>query len=641
VEPQQIVIYASSLAVRVYEGVTGAGGNLTLKTGRLIVRDGAQVTTSTRGPGQGGALYVNASDSVELLGGSVSTGLFARTSSAGAAGELRIATGKLLVQDGARVSASTTSSGQAGALSVSASDSVELIGGSDQGRSGLFAATSGAGAAGELRIATGKLLVQDGAGVSASTSGQGNGGSIQVNATNSVNLSGVSPGGLSSGLFTSTSKVGQAGNITVNSNTLRLADGAVVSALTRGEGKGGNITVNANTFEADNGGQVLTTTSSRGNAGDIKLNVPSSVTLSGSDRTYADRLALLGPNFINNEGAASGLFANTASDSTGNGGSISIDPIKLTLTDGASVAVNSRGKGNAGNLLIQAGSVTLDRGASLLAATASGEGGKLTLNAQDLLLMRHNSQISAKAEGNANGGNITINTPFLVAVPSERSDIIATANKGNGGNIGITASGVFGIQPNNLDTSQSYISATSQLGINGTVQINTLDINRIQGLVALPVVPVDASRLIAQGCPAYAPPQAKKIAVTPSPVSISSARARNGNTGSNRMDAAIDPIAALTEPSKFVVSGRGGIPPSPTQPLSSDAVMTNWATLNPKVKNHSREAYSSNPTNKAPTQIVEATGWVIGPKGEVILTAQAPTVTPDIPWLKPTTCHAQ
>jgi len=69
------------------------------------------------------------------------------------------------------------------------------------------------------------------------------------------------------------------------------------------------------------------------------------------------------------------LFAKTDANSTGEGGTISIDPIKLTLTNGASVAVNSLGKGNAGNLNVQAGTVALDRGASMTAATASGEGG--------------------------------------------------------------------------------------------------------------------------------------------------------------------------------------------------------------------------------------------------------------------------
>ncbi len=50
-------------------------------------------------------------------------------------------------------------------------------------------------------------------------------------------------------------------------------------------------------------------------------------------------------------------------------------------------------------------------------------------------------------------------------------------------------------------------------------------------------------------------------------------------------------------------------------------------------------AISTNPTNSQLTPLVEAQGWVIGSKGEVMLIAQAPTVTFYTPWLTPTTCN--
>jgi filamentous hemagglutinin family protein len=524
--------YVTSLVTTVYEGATGAGGNLTLKTGRLIVRDGAQVTTSTFGLGKGGALSVNASDSVELLGGggSVQTGLFARTSNAGDAGDLRIATRKLLVQDGAQVTTSTRGLGKAGALSVSASDSVELIGGSPLGPSALSALTINAGAAGELRIATGKLLIADGAVVDASTRGKG--------------------------------------NITTKSNAFR----------------GGTININANTFDVANGGQLRTTTSGTGSAGDITLKVLNNVTL---------------------EGRGSGIFASTTPGSTGSGGSISIDPNQLKLTDGASVAVYSRGSGRGGNLSIQTGSLTLDNGSSLLATSNSADGGNINLTVPSLLLMRHNSNISANAGsagGGGNGGNITINTPFLVAVPSENSDITANATTGNGGKVTINASGIEGTQFRQQSMPESDITALSTGGgLNGVVSTNTVQVDPSRGLVTLPVVPVNVTGLIAQGCPADVGPRA----------------------------------------SRFVITGRGGLPPNPSQPLSSDAVLTNWATLNPRVEHRPSSSDSTKTTSAAPTPIVPATGWVFNRKGEVTLTASAPTVTPDIPWLKPTTCHPQ
>ena len=41
----------------------------------------------------------------------------------------------------------------------------------------------------------------------------------------------------------------------------------------------------------------------------------------------------------------------------------------------------------------------------------------------------------------------------------------------------------------------------------------------------------------------------------------------------------------------------------------------------------------------APTQIVEAQGWVINSKGEVVLTATPQNVTPHNPWMTPANCH--
>jgi large exoprotein involved in heme utilization and adhesion len=406
---------------------------------------------------------------------------------------------------------------------------------------------------------------------------------------------------------------GSGGGITVNTNDLQVQNGAVVNAQTLSSEKGGSVNIKANTFEASGGGQVLASSSSSGNAGNITLNVIDSVSLSGNDPTYADRLTKfavkvvpqdLGGKVVANQSAASGLLANTTPGSTGAGGSIFIDPNQLKLTDGASVVVDSLGSGRGGKLSIHTGSLTLDNGSSLLARSNSAFGGNIDLTVPSLLLMRHKSNISANAGiagGGGNGGNITINTPFLVAVPSENSDITANATAGNGGNVIINNNfGVYGIQSRATQTLESDITATGEVK-NGNIIINTVQVDPSRGLVTLPVVPVNLTGIIAQGCPA--------------------------NVGSRA--------------SKFVITGRGGLPPNPSQPLGDDAVLTNWATLNPRVEHRPTSADSIKPTSAAPTPIVPATGWVFNGKGEVALIASAPTVTPDIPWLTPTTCHPQ
>jgi large exoprotein involved in heme utilization and adhesion len=133
------------------------------------------------------------------------------------------------------------------------------------------------------------------------------------------------------------------------------------------------------------------------------------------------------------------------------------------------------------------------------------------------------------------------------------------------------------------------------------VEVNTPEVDPSQGLVALPAELVDASNQIATGCAADAESVARD---------------------------------------EFIITGRGGLPLSPTEPLNGEAVLTNWATLESNAENRSGAAPSPNPTGvSTPTTIVEAQGWAINNNGEVILTAQAPTVTPHSPWMTSANCH--
>ena len=248
----------------------------------------------------------------------------------------------------------------------------------------------------------------------------------------------------------------------------------------------------------------------------------------------------------------------------------------------------------------------LDNGGQLIAQTRSRNGGNINLQVGDLLLMRHNSLISASA-GTANaggdGGNITISAPLIVALPKENSDIRANAFQGKGGNIQITAQGIFGLQYRPQDTPLSDITASSQFGSAGIVQIKTPGIDPSRGLANLPATPVDASRQIAQGCHS---------------------------------------MNAVASQHKFVVTGRGGLPPDPSEALSRDAVQVGWVTDHPmegkQVRSEELEQNSSSlPTHSSP--FVEAQGWVYGPNGEIVLTATPPTHTPYSPVLPPASCN--
>ena len=612
-----------------YNTAVGNGGDINFSAKSLSLARGSRLETSTAGEGNAGDINLNLVDYTNISGISQfgkSSGLFTTTeaSASGRGGNIRVKTGVLNVSDGAVLSARTNSnfdggkiavdantlevtnggqllttafsSGNAGNITVTAADQVIFDGSdpnfaarlsqfsqvdADGSASGLSARTIGTGAAGDLTITTGRLTVQNGAQLSATTLGSGNAGEIRVSASDAVNITGVAMGGISSGLFTNTSSTGQGGNIVIDTNALGIANGAVLDARTTGSGRGGSITLNPRTFDVTNGGQVLTTTSSNGRAGDIAI-------------AGLDRLTI--------SGSGSGLFANTASNSSGEGGNVAISSNNLAITDSAGIAVSSQGRGNAGTITIQAGAVNLDRRAFLSAETTSSEGGNITLQSQGLLLMRRGSRVSTTAgtaNAGGNGGNINIDTQFIVAVPSENSDIRANAYTGNGGNIRITTQGIFGIQFRPQDTPLSDITASSTLGVNGAVEINTPGIDPSRGLSTLPAQPVVAQ--VAQDC--YA--------------------------GGSQAE------------SSFTVTGRGGLPPNLREALSNDAADVAWVTLNPGGENRSGPTASTDPTSLPPVPLVEAQGWEINSKGEVVLTATAPTATPRSSWRRPIACSAQ
>ena len=359
--------------------VVETAGELTIETGKLLVRDGSHIAAGTFNEGLGGSLTIKASDEVELSGTvildgmQISSGLFTQTEGAGNARDLRIETKRLIVQDGAQVSTSTTGSGSAGTLNVIASESVEVIGTSadNQNPSGLFAATQGgSGSSGNLTIETKNLIVRDGAQIFANTVGVGQeGGKLTVKASESVQLIGtntLSKNGRS-GLLVGTTGTGDAGELTIETGKLLVRDGAFISARTLGEGQGGSVIINASD-------SVELTGTSAANTPE-----PSSIT--------------------------------TETQSGGDAGNLTIETGQLNIKNGAQITSSSTGQGSAGNTQIQAESISLDQG-KIISQTASGDGGNITLSLKDLLVLRDRSQISSTAgtaEAGGNGGNITVN----------------------------------------------------------------------------------------------------------------------------------------------------------------------------------------------------------------------------------------
>ncbi len=611
--------FPSALFTYAQPNSSGDAGDLTIQTNTLLVRDGAQVSAGTLGAGKGGNLTVHAQN-VQLIGtptnGQFASGLFASAgpNSTGDAGDLKIKTNTLLVRDGAQVSAGTLGAGKGGNLTVHAQN-VQVIGESKDGQFPSALSTSAqpnsTGDAGDLTINTNTLLV-DGAVVNTGTSGEGKGGNLTVHAKDVQVIGRSADGQFPSALGTSAqpNSTGDAGDLTINTNTLLVLDGAQVATGTFGAGKGGNLTVNAQNVQVideSKDGQfpsTLTTSAqpnSTGDAGD--LTIKTNILLVDGAAVYTSTFgAGKGGNLTVNaqnvqvigESAdgrvPSGLATSAQPNSTGDAGDLTIQTNTLLVQDGAQALVQSSGTGTAGNMTLNARSIRLNNNALLSGNTRSDkvnpnrQQATININSQDLIMSR-NSNIFTNATGeNVIGGNINIDTDFLIAF--KNSDISANSLDFRGGNVRINAIGIFGTQFRDVASQQtSDITATgASPQFSGSVELNTPDTDPNSGLVELPTIPVNTE--VSQGC--YSPNVAQ---------------------------------------SRFVITGRGGLPPNPKDVLTPDAAQVNWVSVKPSNNNRSLPPVTSKPTKSTPRRIVEATGAVLNAKGEVVLVAHSPTVT--------------
>jgi filamentous hemagglutinin family protein len=470
VHATEVVLSERSLLIADVTG-TGTGGDVRIDTGRLLVRDGAVVSATTIGSGKGGSLQITASESVELIGttadGTEPSILVAQSQGSGNAGELRIDTRRLLVRDGALVSASPSGSGKGGSLQITASESVELIGRSADGRAGstLEAQSLRSGNAGDIRIDTRRLLVRDGGQIAAGTSGVGNGGRLQINASESVELIGTTANDRAvSGLFVQSLGrglgSGDAGDLRIETRRLLVRDGAQISASTRGSGKGGSLQITASESV-----EVIGTTA--------------------------------------NGRAVSGLFA--VGYGSGDAGDLRIATGRLLVRDGAAISSSSTREGTAGNIDITARDTLQAENGKIRTDSTQSRGGAITIRAGNIRLFGDSDIISNVASGTGGGGDIDLKAGSIIAF--DDSDILAFARDGRGGDITLNTRAFFGenYRPAPRNTNPATLNGNNRVDVNASGAINGVitrpDTTFIQNsLTELPENQIDTDNLLANSC---------------------------------------------------------------------------------------------------------------------------------------------
>lgn len=584
----------SSVTNQVLEEAQGSGGNIIINADSLFISNQSDLQALTFGSGDAGNIEIDVSNgAVEIINESKVTAVVDSIEiddiefiGIGDGGDIKITAQELLLEDSSFIDASTLGQGNAGNIDLFLEESLVID--IDSGIQSIV--NPGAiGDAGSITIESNRISLESGSQLAASVLGSGEGGDISLNVVDLINISGFGTDGFPSGLITETTvgAEGQAGDITVNTNNFRIADGAIVSSQTFNESNGGNISLNIDTFEAVDGGQVLTSTDNVGNAGSINVQASDSLLLIGSDSNLAERVAEFGEETVGNElPGNSGFFANVRSDASGTGGNINVEAGQLDIFDNAEINVNAAGLGVAGSIGIDAQEITLDRG-SLTAETRVGDQGNITLNNTDTLLLRNNSQITTNATESATGGDISIESSGIALL--DNSDITANAVQGQGGDIQITTQGIF-------QEPDSQITAASELGIDGTVTFNTPDVDPASGIFELPDVPIDAERILAQ----------------------------------DLCKLEDDKIA---KGSSFIITGRGGLTSTSEGSLENRDRIVNWASRDDlEVSNNGlvgvrqRPASNTSSAKKHPV-IQQSHGLVATSDGSVWLVANTPETT--------------
>ncbi|MBT9313650.1 two-partner secretion domain-containing protein [Leptothoe kymatousa] len=552
---------ASSFTQQNIDGIENIAGDISIETASLHLINGGQIYSQTDDIGNTGNITIQA-ENIDIRGSSpLPTSLEERRyrpthgsaiyttvdfDAMGSAGDINIQSEQLQLRQGGQILANTLSHGNGGNIQLQVADEA-IIDGSGVSSMNDFPTgittsveRTGIGNGGNIGITTGHLSVLHGGQIMSSTNGIGSAGDITIDAVD-INLSGA----------------------VVNDHSEPTVAKISTSVDSNGIGNGGNININADTVALQAGGQFNSQTAGQGNAGKINATV-NTLQIQGRSADGSQIVSEISAQSIGEFDAGTiNIYAQGA----------------LELRDGGQLTVNSGASGTAGNINLVADSLLMSNDAMITAQVAAGNRGNIDITTDRYIVLNNHSHITTNATDRATGGNIRIAAPILLG--NGNSDITANAMRGNGGNINIATQGLLGLELRDYLTPKNDISASSEFGLNGAVNIRPLVLNPEAGLTALPTDLVDPSSQIVAGC-----------------------------------------MADTT--AHFVATGRGGVPIGPDQSIAEDILLQAFE-LSPTHNNEEspmeRSTMASPLAPIAPHPPVEATLWSRNRAGEVMLTA--------------------
>ncbi len=288
----------------------GRGGDITVSStdGSIVLREGAQIDSSTFGTGNAGNVVIKAINGSLSLSENSTLGFNSRVSSRvirgaeGRAGSIIIDSNSVSLEDGALIDSSTSGTGNAGSIRIKASNSVSISGVANRDLlnpfSGLYVdSQSTNGVAGDISVNSPKIILDNNGKIEAISS-NGDGGNIRLNISSPIDSAqnqqvnfGQVPdptflllrrgAQISTSAAGSSQQGGNGGNISINSNLIVAIpnENSDISANAV-RGRGGNVNINSQgLFGIQNRPQQtsnsdITASSDFGQTGNISINTP-------------------------------------------------------------------------------------------------------------------------------------------------------------------------------------------------------------------------------------------------------------------------------------------------------------------------------------------------------------------------------
>ena len=278
--------------------------------------------------------------------------------------------------------------------------------------------SSGSRNAGEIEVRGGQLTLTGGSQFDASTLGAGRGGTVTVQATEALMLTGSN-----SRLTSSTSGDGDAGRVFVKAPLVSLKDQADIQAravsVSQGSvprGNAGEIEMQVGTLALSGAANISNSNGGQGKGGSVIIVATEAITL----RDMSSRIT-------------------SNAHSSGHGGQIVVKAPSLSVTDGAGIRAQADESGNAGDILVQVGMLTLSGrdnitniATSTTSATTTGRAGSVTVHATEAItLAGPRTEIGSSTRGSGDGGKVVVRAP-MVRMQEGASINASTAGVGRG-----------------------------------------------------------------------------------------------------------------------------------------------------------------------------------------------------------------